>query len=715
MYLIVAFLFISCNNRSDAPEPYGAIPSKDQIEWQKMEYYMFIHFGPNTFTNVEWGDGKEDPKVFNPTNLNCRQWAATAKAAGMKAIIITAKHHDGFCLWPSNYSTHTVRESAWKDGKGDLLKELSEACKEYGLKFGVYLSPWDQNHPEYGTPEYNQIFANTLKEVLGGYGHVFEQWFDGANGEGPNGKKQEYDWTLFHKTVYDLQPHAIIFSDIGPGCRWMGNERGVAGETNWSTLNITGYTPGRGAPKTEELNNGVMNGEKWVPAETDVSIRPGWFYSPTTDDKVKSIGHLTDIYYTSVGRNSNLLLNVPPDRRGLIHPNDSARLMELRKIIDETFTDNLIKGAVANATNVRNGKKEYHPSFMLIEEDFDSYWATDDSVTKAVVTFDLDGEKTFNRLMLKEYIPLGQRVKQFSAEYWDGKQWQLIERQTTIGYKRILRFPTVTASKIRVNIEDALACPVLNGIGLYKAPEILETPVIYRNRSGVVTIAIGSQDPVVYYTTDGSEPTANSTVYTQPFNLHAGGTVKAKAFINNNAQSSETVIADYDVAQENWKIADVSKALKGQGFAERAIDANPNTVWTTISPDLEEKEISKEKQYIAVDLGEQLTLKGFYYVPVPNSYSVRFRTGDGHGDSYTKPAACNIINYNILTSNDGKNWTTVISNGTFGNIKNNPVRQDVKFDKAVKARYIKLESLMSVCGEIGSNDVTVAEFGVITR
>jgi alpha-L-fucosidase len=469
--ICLSFIILTSCLSPDPPAPYGAIPTNHQIEWQKLEYYMFIHFGPNTFTNVEWGDGKEDPKVFNPSALDCRQWAATAKAAGMKAIIITAKHHDGFCLWPSRYSTHTVRESAWKEGKGDVLKELSEACKEYGLKFGVYLSPWDQNHPAYGTPEYNQIFSNTLDEVLTNYGHVFEQWFDGANGEVPNGKRQVYDWDLFNTTVYRNQPHAIIFSDVGPGCRWMGNERGVAGETNWSTMNIEGFGPGWDAPPTKILNDGEENGAAWVPAETDVSIRPGWFYSPATDDKVKSLSRLVDIYYTSVGRNSNLLLNVPPDNRGLIHPNDSIRLMELRKIIDESFAVNLSKNAIFT-TNHKRGQSAKYGAKNLNDEKYDTYWTTDDNQLTASIEINFRKLQTFNRLVLQEYIPLGQRVKSFSVEYWDGNAWQTIDRQTTIGYKRILRFPMISTQLLRIHIEESLACPVLNEISVYQAQDI---------------------------------------------------------------------------------------------------------------------------------------------------------------------------------------------------------------------------------------------------
>ena len=470
LFCMVFFVVSGCSV-PEPPAPYGAVPDPYQIEWQKMEYYMFVHFSPNTFTDVEWGDGKEDPKVFYPTQLDCRQWAATAHAAGMKGIIVTAKHHDGFCLWPSNYSTHTVRESAWEDGKGDILKELSDACREYGIKFGVYLSPWDRNHPSYGTEEYNQVFSNTLNEVLSNYGEIFEQWFDGANGEGPNGKKQAYNWDLFHQTVYRNQPQAIIFSDVGPGCRWMGNERGVAGETNWATMNVEGFEPGRGAPPAKILNEGEQDGKAWVPAETDVSIRPGWFYSASTDDKVKSLAKLMDIYYTSVGRNSNLLLNVPPDRRGLIHPNDSARLMEFRRAIDEAFAVDLAKNAKITADHTR-GKSSKYGAKNLTDGNFDTYWATDDNQLSASIEIDFGRMQTFNRLMLQEYIPLGQRVKTFSAEYWDGSVWQSITRQTTIGYKRILCFPTVTAQKLRINIEDALACPVLNGIGVFNAPDI---------------------------------------------------------------------------------------------------------------------------------------------------------------------------------------------------------------------------------------------------
>jgi alpha-L-fucosidase len=451
-----------------APKPYGAVPNKNQYAWQQMEYYMFIHFGPNTFTDKEWGHGDEDPKVFNPKKLDARQWARTAKNAGMKAIIITAKHHDGFCLWPSKFSKHTVRESAWKDGKGDVLKELSAACKEYGLKFGVYLSPWDRNHPEYGTPKYNDVFANTLNEVLSNYGSVFEQWFDGANG---GEKKQAYDWPKFYNVVRKNQPQAVIFSDIGPDIRWMGNERGVAGETNWATLNTDGFGVGAEAPEGKVLNTGNENGKYWIPAEVDVSIRPGWFYSANTDNQVKTVDQLESIYNTSVGRNSNLLLNVPVNRDGLIHPTDSTRLMEFKKYLDIAYKTDLAKGKKVTVSNIR-GKDKKFTAQNLTDGSNETYWSTDDQVKNAVITIDLGKETELNRIVLQEYIKLGQRVKSFSVEYLEGSEFKPLDTQTTIGHKRILVFPTVKTSKIRVNILESNACPVLSSVQLYKAPDL---------------------------------------------------------------------------------------------------------------------------------------------------------------------------------------------------------------------------------------------------
>ena len=460
----LSIILTSCSVKE--PAPYGVVPTKAQVEWQKLEYTMFVHFGPNTFTGAEWGSGQEKAEIFNPAALDCGQWASVAKAAGMKGIILTAKHHDGFCLWPNPVSSHTVAQSPWKDGKGDVLKELSEACREYELGFGIYISPWDRNDPHYGTDEYNDVFVKTLEHALGSYGHVFEQWFDRACGEGPNGKQQVYDWPLFNSTVLKMQPDALIFSDYGPGCRWVGNESGSAGRTCWSTINVNEDFTGPELSR-KDLNEGIKGGNTWAAAETDVSIRPGWFWRESENTKVKSLQHLLKIYYESVGRNSLLLLNVPSDTRGLIHEVDSLRLMELRAALDEIFAVDLAEGAKVEADNVRGGARRFKAQNLLSEE-YDKYWAVDDSVKTASFVVTLPQARTFNRVQLQEYIPLGQRVSAFSIEALaeDGS-WQLIARETTIGYKRIVHVPTTTTTAVRVNIEESEACPVLNGFALF--------------------------------------------------------------------------------------------------------------------------------------------------------------------------------------------------------------------------------------------------------
>ncbi len=462
VYFVIALLAASCG--TEAPAPFGACPTPDQVAWQQMEMNLFCHFGPNTFTGAEWGDGTEPEDIFCPTDLDCRQWTATAKASGFKGVIITAKHHDGFCLWPSPESSHTVAQSRWRNGRGDVLRELSEACVADGLQFGVYISPWDRNDPHYGSPAYNGVFVRTLESVLGGaYGPVFEQWFDGACGEGPGGKRQVYDWPLFNGTVARLQPQAVIFSDVGPGCRWVGNEQGQAGRTNWSTLDVEGFEPGAGSPPTEVLNGGTPGASHWAAAETDVSIRPGWFWRASETAQVKSVQKLLQIYYESVGRNSLLLLNVPPDTRGRIDPADSLRLMEFRSALDAIFAEDLAAGATASGPSRGRG---FEPS-RLLDGRYDSYWAMPDGETTASLVLDLKGEKTFNRVVLQEYIPLGQRIAAFHIEALTPDGWQEIVRETTVGYKRIVLTPTVTASALRLVIDESLACPTLTSLSLY--------------------------------------------------------------------------------------------------------------------------------------------------------------------------------------------------------------------------------------------------------
>ena len=468
-FLAILVLFIFNCFKTSPPKPIGPTPSPQQLAWHELEYYAFVHFNMNTFTGYEWGTGKEDPNLFNPTELDCRQWARVCRDVGMKGIIITAKHHDGFCLWPSRYTDHTVASSQWRNGKGDVLKDLSEACREFGLKMGIYLSPWDRHEPSYGdSPTYNEYFKNQLREVLTNYGEIFEVWFDGACGEGSNGKRQVYDWEGFFQVVRQCKPNAVIFSDGGPDVRWVGNENGFAGETNWCLLRRDEVYPGYS--NYHELTSGHADGTYWVPAECDVSIRPGWYYHQSQDDQVKSLKELLEIYYASIGRNANLLLNLPVDRRGLVHENDVQRLMEFKNAIDLSFSNNLAKGKKASASHFRGNASRFSPQ-NAIDGDKNSYWTTDDDVLAAWLEIDLGEAIAFNRVMIQEYITLGQRIESFSIEAWDGEKWNKISEGTTIGYKRILRFPLVVASRVRLNILKSRACPMISNFVLFNAPD----------------------------------------------------------------------------------------------------------------------------------------------------------------------------------------------------------------------------------------------------
>lgn len=444
------------------------LPTKSQLTWHDLEYYWFIHFGPNTFTDKEWGHGDEPSAIFNPTQLDCRQWARIAKASGARGIIITAKHHDGFCLWPSEFSKHTVRESKWKDGKGDVVGELAKACKAYGLKFGVYLSPWDRNHPQYGTPEYNDVYVNTMKELIRNYGPFFEFWWDGANGEGPNGKKQEYDFRHFENTMRELAPNTIVFSDIGPDVRWVGNERGVAGETNWNYLDTAGFKRGAGAPPADTLNQGNINGANWIPAECDVSIRPGWFYHANEDDKVKTGEQLFDLYLKSVGRGANFLLNIPPDRRGLIHEIDSASLVEFKRLRDESFSSNLVKGSRAEL----HSNESIFKRTKFTDNDPGTFEKLSD-YKNARLWVKFEEVKKINCIVLQEAIKDGQQVIAAKLELLNGSQPVKEINITTIGRKRILTFPTVEASAFNLLISDAKGIPEISEIAAYLIDEKL--------------------------------------------------------------------------------------------------------------------------------------------------------------------------------------------------------------------------------------------------
>jgi len=473
-------LFIGCSFVSLTPlvaqsiKPHGALPSEDQLRWHQMEMYAFIHFNMNTFTGKEWGEGGEDPDLFKPDRLDCRQWARILKEAGFKAIILTAKHHDGFCLWPSGYTEHSVRSSKWRNGKGDVLQELSDACKEYGLKLGLYYSPWDRNHPEYGRPDYLNYMKNQLTEILSLYGDVFEVWFDGANGGqgyygGANEKREVdrqayYKWNDLYAWVKNLQPHAVIFSDGGPDVRWVGNEDGLASETNWCTLNRDMFYPG--SPLYPQLGVGHKGGTHWVPAEVDVSIRPGWYYHPEQDTQVKSLDHLMNIYYSSVGRNANLLLNVPVDNHGLISKPDSARLMEFAKSIKSEFAMNLIQDAELSASCSWLAGKEYSLAH-LSDGNPESCWASGNDCSAPELEIRFKKAAEISKVMIQEGIRLGQRVDGFRIEALINNQWKEIAKGTTIGYKRILRFNPVKTNRIRITFKSIAFPVVLSEVSIF--------------------------------------------------------------------------------------------------------------------------------------------------------------------------------------------------------------------------------------------------------
>lgn len=466
--IFIAFIFLiqTAFSQSYSNNPK---PTQSQLVWQDMEYYLFMHFGPNTFTNLEWGKGTENAEVFDPKDMDCDQWCRIAKEAGAKGIIITAKHHDGFCLWPSKYSTHTVRESKWKDGKGDVLKELSEACKKYGLKFGVYLSPWDRNHPAYGTPAYNDVFVNMLKEIFTNYGSIWELWWDGANGEGPNGKKQVYDFARFTRVVRSLSPNTIIFSDIGPDARWCGNESGHAGETNWNTLDTAGFKPGAGAPPTDTLNMGNKFGKVWIPAECDVSIRPGWFYHKEEDSLVKSPEQLFEIYLKSVGRGANLILNVPPDRRGLITQYDSASLMGFKELREQSFANDLSK----KGRQYFIYNKKPFPVRELNTGNSQSY-ETITMTESQSIEIALNQSEKMNCIVLKENLTDGQNCAKFTIQLLD-KNHEIIRKidGTTIGHKRILTFPETEANFIDLSVNQQKGFTKISEMKAYLVDEKL--------------------------------------------------------------------------------------------------------------------------------------------------------------------------------------------------------------------------------------------------
>ena len=463
-----------------SPTPYGAVPSERQLRWHELEFTGFLHFTVNTFTDKEWGYGDEAPNLFNPSKFDADAIVAGLAGAGMRGVILTCKHHDGFCLWPTRTTDHSVRSSAWKAGKGDVVREIADAARRHNLKFGVYLSPWDRNCAEYGKPGYLQIYRQQLTELLTGYGEIFEVWHDGANGgDGFYGgarqkrtidKNTYYQWPGTWDLIRRLQPGAVVFSDVGPDVRWVGNERGIAGDPCWETFDPVGADGGPASPgnvREKESPTGHRHGSKWLPPECDVSIRPGWFWHEKENGRVKQPGQLIDLYYKSTGRGGTLLLNVPPNRDGLLQAEDIASLQAFGGYLRKTFGTNLAAHAKASASNVR-GKNQAFAAANLLDGRPDTFWATDDAVQAADATFEFARPTAFSVIRLREDIRFGQRVDAVAIENWNAGSWEPVAQATSIGARRLIRLgQPVTASRLRLRVTQASASPVLNEFAIF--------------------------------------------------------------------------------------------------------------------------------------------------------------------------------------------------------------------------------------------------------
>jgi alpha-L-fucosidase len=681
-----------------APKPYGPLPTAAQLKWHEMEMYCLIHFGANTYLDHEWGYGDEDPALVNPVQFDAKQIVGAAKAGGFKGIVVVAKHHDGLCLWPTKTTTHNISQSKWKNGKGDIIREYQQACDALGMKLGIYCSPWDRNNPAYGSPAYLEIYRNQLKELYSNYGPLFTSWHDGANGgSGYYGGAREsrsidrttyYDWDSSWGITRRMQPGAVIFGDVGPDTRWVGNEEGHAGETCWATYTPVapdeGKKPANGYVRAELATEGTRNGKYWMPAECDVPIRPGWFYHASQNAQVKTPSELLDLYYESVGRGADLDLGLSPDQRGLLNESDVAALKGFGQLVRKTFAVNLAAGAKLTASNIRGGNKTAYGPQLLLDNNRYSYWATDDSVTTPQLILDLGGNKTFNVIRLRENIKLGQRIDSVAVDMLKNSAWQEIATATSIGANRLIRLDhAVTGNKLRLRITGAPVAIALSDIGLFREPALIRAPEISRSKAGRVTISAAAPPTAIRYTLDGTEPGLNAPLYTGPFLLEDGGTVKARCF--NGKLPGDTKTKIYGISKKGWKVI----AAPEGSHAENVVDEDEHTDWNTLTPEL----AGKIPANVAIDMGTTHLVKAFTYLPRQD------KKNEGL-----------IGRYAFYVSNNGTDWEKA-REGDFHNIEANPVQQLVILDHPLKARYFKFSALHINTG----NGVAVAELGITTR
>ncbi|MBI9063253.1 MAG: alpha-L-fucosidase [Marinilabiliaceae bacterium] len=677
-FLLVALA--SCTIHTDPPKPYGPIPTDSQLMWHEMEYFSLVCYGLNTYTEEEWAYGDVDPKLFNPSDLDTDQWAKVAKEAGMKGLILVAKHHDGFCLWPSKYNHYSVKATPWKDGKGDVLGDLSKSCKKYGLKLGVYLSPWDRNHAEYGRPEYVQYFYQQLEELMTQYGDIFEFWIDGANGGtgyygGANERRNinrttYYGYDSIFSIIKKHQPQAVIFSDVGPGSRWVGNEAGLGSETNWNTIDTKGKFPGEPSPEYhKKLGTGDPDGKNWVPAEVNTTLLwpKAWYYH--TGHQPRSLQNLMDLYYTSIGRGSPLNLGLAIAPSGQIREIDKQALLKFNEQVKREFAVNLVKKANITASDYRDKHDVFAPE-KCIDESTDTYWASNDSVQQATLIIDFGEETIFNRLLLQEYIALGQRVHAFSFEVEENGKYRKVAQGTTIGYKRILRFEDVKASKARITMTTNAPCLTLSNLGIYHAPRLVADPASNFDIQGNLNFD-AVKGVSIYYALGKTPKETDFIKYTKAIHLPLGGTVHYYAIDEIEGFKTDVIIKEFGVAKNEWKVVSVDGRTAKD--AEKAIDNDSKSFFIT------DNAATKHSHEFIIDMGANLSINGFSYLPRQD--------GEKTGIIYE---------YEFYVSADGKAWGNAIAKGTFSNIENNPIRQQIKFNQTINAKYMKLVSRSDV-------------------
>ena len=676
--LVASLLTATTVLAAGPPAPFGALPTEPQVQWQRMEYYAFVHFGLNTWTDREWGYGDEDPKLFNPDSFDARKIVRTFKDAGMKGMILTAKHHDGFCLWPTKTTTHNISKSPWRNGRGDLVKEFSEACRAEDMKFGIYVSPWDRNNAEYARPGYVKTFHDQIREVLTHYGPVFEIWFDGANGgDGYYGGAREtrtipgdyYQFPEIVGMIRKIQPNCVIWGAGSDGdARWGGSEKGHVGYPHWHTLD---------SQKGGDAATGFPHGDRWVPAEGDTSIRHGWFWHEREDSQVKGPETLLKVWFECVGRGANLILNVPPDRSGIIRKPDIDSLTGFKQLRDRLFSKNLAAGAIANGP-ARGDDKRFGPA-SLVDDDIESYWTVDDGNATPTAEITLPAPAKFDVIRLREQIRLGQRVEGFAIDPWTDGRWQEIHKGLTIGVQRLIKLdlPQET-DKLRLRITASPAVPCISEWSLFQTPVILSAPELDRDPQGLIVIRSKGAGEI-RYTLDGSEPTLTSPVFSAPIPLPAGGTVMAR--VVDGDRLGAIASKRFSMPKTAWKLLSATT-----GDAKSAIDDNPGTFWHT-HVDGEQN----PPQGFEVDMGESVNIAAFTYLPRQD--------GTPHGMT---------DRYRIELSRDAKRWVK-IAEGEFSNIRANPVEQTIPLKAPVAARYFRFIGLHAV--EL--NHVSAAEVGVI--